>query len=51
MPFDGDTTAAHAVGRFASAIFTGLGSNGDWEFTVGLCAVLWVCGYWLAWMA
>ncbi|MGH7685668.1 MAG: transglutaminase TgpA family protein, partial [Candidatus Dormibacteria bacterium] len=51
MPYDGDGSLGHAVARYAGALFGGLGSNSDWAFTVGLCAVLWLCGYWLGWMA
>ncbi|MGA8633525.1 MAG: transglutaminaseTgpA domain-containing protein [Candidatus Dormiibacterota bacterium] len=38
------------AGRYLSAIFTGLASTQDWDFTVGLCAILFLCGYWLGWM-
>jgi len=45
----------HVIGTIAShylrAIFTGLTSAHPWDFAVGLCAVLFVCGYWLGWMA
>ncbi|MBV9100914.1 MAG: transglutaminase domain-containing protein [Candidatus Dormibacteraeota bacterium] len=51
MPFDGNATVGHGINRYISAIFNGLGSNADWPFTVGLCAVLWLCGYWVGWMA
>ncbi len=51
MPFDGNTAAGHVVQRYVGAIFGGLGASSDWEFTVGLCAILWLCGYWLGWLA
>ncbi|MBV8196304.1 MAG: transglutaminase domain-containing protein, partial [Candidatus Dormibacteraeota bacterium] len=51
MPFDGNASAGHAAGRYVAAIFGGLGSNSDWAFIVGLCAILWICGYWLGWLA
>ena len=51
MPYDGNAAAAHVVGRYAAALFGGLASSSDWSFTVGLCAILWVCGYWLGWVA
>lgn len=51
LPFDGDTTFLHLIGRYAGAAFTGLSSSQDWAFTVGLSAILWICGYWVAWVA
>ena len=51
MPFDGNTAFAHTAGRYLGAIAGGLGSSSDWSFTVGLCTVLWICGYWVGWMA
>lgn len=51
MPYDGDGSLGHAAGRYAGALFGGLWANSDWAFTVGLCGVLWLCGYWLGWMA
>jgi transglutaminase-like putative cysteine protease len=41
----------HLVGQYATAAATGLLGNGQWEFNVGLAALLWVCGVWVAWMA
>jgi len=49
-PATGQTAGAIA-GRYLSALVTGLGSTQDWDFTVGLCAILFICGYWLGWMA
>ena len=40
-------TAAH----YLRAMATGLWSTNGWDFTVGLSAILFVCGYWLGWMA
>ena len=40
-------TASHYV----RAMATGLWSPDAWTFTVGLSALLFVCGYWLGWMA
>lgn len=51
MPYDGDGTLAHTVARYAGALFGGINSSSDWAFTVGLCGVLWLTGYWLGWMA
>jgi len=50
MPPAAGQTAAAIAGRYASALFTGLASTQDWDFTVGLCAILFLCGYWLGWM-
>jgi len=51
MPFDGNAGIRHAVGRYLSALTSGLASSADWPFTVGLCAVLWLCGFWVGWLA
>lgn len=51
MPYDGDGTLGHTVARYAGALTGGLNSGSDWAFTVGLCAILWLTGYWLGWMA
>ena len=51
MPFDGNAGAAHVIGRYLGALTSGLASTSDWSFTVGLCAILWLCGYWLGWLA
>jgi transglutaminase superfamily protein/transglutaminase TgpA-like protein/uncharacterized protein DUF4129 len=51
LPFDGDASLGHTAARYAGALFAGLATNTDWTFTVGLCAVLWACGYWLGWVA
>ena len=46
----GPDRSAPSPGTTCSAIFTGLASTQDWDFTVGLCAILFLCGYWLGWM-
>jgi len=51
MPFELNSSVAHTAYRYFGALIGGLGSSNDWEFTVGLCGVLWVCGYWLGWTA
>ena len=51
MPYDGNGTLGHVAGRYLGALAGGLTASTDWPFTVGLCAVLWLCGYWLGWMA
>jgi hypothetical protein len=50
MPAAPGQTAADIAGHYLRAIFTGLASTQDWDFTVGLCAILFLCGYWLGWM-
>ena len=50
MPPAAGQTASVILGRYVSALFTGLASTQDWDFTVGLCAILFLCGYWLGWM-
>jgi transglutaminase-like putative cysteine protease len=49
-PVSGQTAGAIA-GHYARALVTGLASTQDWDFTVGLCAILFLCGYWLGWTA
>ena len=51
MPYDGDGTLGHTAARYLGALTGGLNSGSDWAFTVGLCAILWLTGYWLGWMA
>ena len=51
MPFDGNGALGHTVSRYLAAIAGGLTSSTDWTFIVGLCAMLWICGYWLGWLA
>ncbi len=41
----------HLVAHYAAAAATGLLGNSQWEFNVGLGALLWVCGAWAAWFA
>jgi hypothetical protein len=50
MPAVPGQTAGDIAGHYLRAIFTGLSSTQDWDFTVGLCAILFLCGYWLGWM-
>jgi transglutaminase-like putative cysteine protease len=50
MPPAAGQTAGAIAGRYMTALFTGLASTQDWDFTVGLCAILFICGYWLGWM-
>jgi Transglutaminase-like superfamily/TgpA N-terminal domain len=51
LPIDGDSSFWHLLARYVGASFNGLASSDDWPFTVGLCAVLWLCGYWMTWVA
>jgi hypothetical protein len=50
MPAVPGQTAGNIAGHYLRALFTGLASTQDWDFTVGLCAILFLCGYWLGWM-
>ena len=50
MPADPGQTAGAIAGHYLRALFTGLASTQDWDFTVGLCAIVFLCGYWLGWM-
>ncbi len=51
MPPVAGQTAGSIAEHYVRALFTGLSSSTDWDFTVGLCAVLFLCGYWLGWVA
>jgi transglutaminase-like putative cysteine protease len=51
LPPSSGQTGGAIVSHYASALVTGLASTQDWDFTVGLCAVLFLCGYWLGWTA
>jgi transglutaminase-like putative cysteine protease len=51
MPPVAGQSGGAIVSDYASALVTGLASTQDWDFTVGLCAVLFLCGYWLGWTA
>ena len=51
MPPVAGQTGGLIVGNYLRALFTGLASTQDWDFTVGLCAILYLCGYWLGWVA
>ena len=50
MPAVPGQTVGAIAGHYLRALFTGLASTQDWDFTVGLCAILFLCGYWLGWM-
>jgi hypothetical protein len=50
MPAAPGQTLGTIAGHYLRALFTGLASSTDWDFTVGLCAILFLCGYWLGWM-
>ena len=50
-PTGGGVGAGHALAQFAGAAVTGLLGNAQWEFNVGLGALLWICGAWAAWFA
>ena len=46
----------HTVGEYIIQAFAGLLSTGpnvfvQWAFIVGLSTIVWLCGYWLGWMA
>ena len=50
MPTVPGQTAGAIAGHYLRALVSGLASTQDWDFTVGLCAILFLCGYWLGWM-
>jgi len=46
----------HTVGEYLLQAFTGLLATGlgdfvRWAFMVGLATIIWLCGYWLGWVA
>ena len=51
LPFDGDASPWHLITRYLGASLGGLATTQDWSFSVGLCAVIWICGYWMTWLA
>jgi transglutaminase-like putative cysteine protease len=51
MPPVAGQTVGSIAGHYVRALVTGLASSTDWDFTVGLCAILFLCGYWLGWVA
>ncbi len=51
LPFDSDASFLHLIGRYLGASFGGLAATADWPFTVGLCALLWLCAFWMTWVA
>ena len=51
MPAVPGQTIGAIASHYLRSLFTGLAStNSDWDFTVGLCAIMFLCGYWLGWM-
>ncbi len=50
-PVSANTGLGHIIGQYATAAFSGLLGNAQWEFNVALGALLWVCGAWAAWFA
>ena len=51
MPSAPRQTLGSIVAHYVRALVTGLSSTTDWDFTVGLCAILFLCGFWLGWLA
>jgi transglutaminase-like putative cysteine protease len=51
MPPVAGQSVGSIAGHYVRALFTGLSASTDWDFTVGLCAILFLCGYWLGWVA
>jgi transglutaminase-like putative cysteine protease len=51
MPPVAGQTVGTIASHYVRALVTGLASSTDWDFTVGLCAILFLCGYWLGWVA
>jgi transglutaminase-like putative cysteine protease len=51
LPADPHQTLGATASQYLHAMTTGLWSTGSWTFTVGLSAILFLCGYWLGWMA
>jgi len=51
MPSAPRQTLGAIVAHYLRALVTGLSSTTDWDFTVGLCAILFLCGFWLGWLA
>lgn len=51
MPPVAGQTVGSIAEHYVRALVTGLASSTDWDFTVGLCAILFLCGYWLGWVA
>jgi len=46
----------HTIGEYLLQAFTGLLATGPgdfvrWAFMVGLATIIWLCGYWLGWVA
>jgi hypothetical protein len=51
MPAGSHQAFGIAASHYLRAMTTGLWSTDAWDFTVGLSAILFICGYWLGWMA
>ena len=50
-PVAGPDRRRRSPGTTCARSSPGSPSTQDWDFTVGLCAILFLCGYWLGWMA
>jgi transglutaminase-like putative cysteine protease len=51
MPADGGEGLRHVALRYAGALAGGLFQSDDWTFLVGLSGVMWLVGFWAAWVA
>jgi transglutaminase-like putative cysteine protease len=51
MPADGGEGLHHVALRYAGALAGGLFQSDDWTFLVGLSGVMWLVGFWSAWLA
>jgi transglutaminase-like putative cysteine protease len=51
MPADGGEGLRHIALRYAGALAAGLFQSDDWSFLVGLSGVMWLVGFWTAWVA
>jgi hypothetical protein len=51
VPPDGGQGLGHVALRYTKALTGGLFSTDDWQFLVGLCAVMWLIGFWVGWVA
>src|SRR5260370_13883416 len=47
---DGLTGVRHVAVRYAQALPVGLLDTDSWSFNVGLCAGMWLLGFWAGWM-
>ena len=46
-----DASLQHLLSRYLGAITQGIISGCDWDFTVGLCTIFWLIGYYSGWLA